>query len=69
MTNIVGDDEHTHKLRSSHGAKRWVHQINSSLRKVDFSLYQDLLLIITKEPIFTLHMGGYPSFSSLAFST
>ena len=38
MTNIVGDDEHTHKLRSSRGAKRWVRQINSSLRLFTTSL-------------------------------
>jgi hypothetical protein len=40
---------------------------NSSLRNVDFPLYQDLLLIITKEPIFTLHIARL--FSSLISSS
>jgi hypothetical protein len=52
-----------------HGASLefWVRQINSSLRNVDFSLYQDLLLIITNEPIFTLHIARL--FSSLISSS
>ena len=44
-----------------------VHQINNSLRNMDFPLYQDLLLIITNEPIFTLHIARL--FSSLISSS